>query len=432
MVNKKNKIVNKMVNKMNKKKIENIVNVFMVFVMMIVLTGSVFGVSADFLNSDPYPVKTGKYADIRISLSDIGIDNSDSELVNGEIKFIDSYPLKLVDETSRVKVFTLASNHAEDFYQLIEYRVLVDSDAPDGIAMMKVELNVDGKIQIKTIDVKLEQDSAEFDVGNVKTSPERIYPDTSDVSLDIDIANFGDSDLKNCIVEISSDSLTSAYSMSDRFSLGVLNKDETKTAEFVVDILDGIDPGVYDLNVKLIYIEDSSLNSKKESKTMKLKLNVLGKPEFIVETVGTESIKQGKSGEITFNIKNVGSDKAEQVGVDLIRDSDIEIDFDKYSSFVGDLESNSDGEAYFTFSVGRDAEIKKNPISISVRYVFEDEVFTKTFSTYIDVIKRDKSVFENPIFLSIAGLLVIVFGIIFKKKKDVIKERVSNRLNRNN
>ena len=80
--------------KMNKKNMGKIVNVFMIFIMMIVLTINVFGVSAEFLNSDPYPVKAGKYADIRISLSDLGLDNLNDDLLNGEITFVDSYPLK--------------------------------------------------------------------------------------------------------------------------------------------------------------------------------------------------------------------------------------------------------------------------------------------------------------------------------------------------
>ncbi|MFO7711135.1 MAG: hypothetical protein R6V53_05210 [Candidatus Woesearchaeota archaeon] len=372
--------------------------------ILLMLLPLAFATDVQLLNTDPYPLESGEFGKLRVKLLDSNYyEDRDFDTSTASITFIDSEALKLVDESSRTKTFTLKGKHSEDFYQLIEYDVLV-GNVPEG--SVEIAFRVNGNTEYVTIPI--EDDNASFDIGNIQSLPKHLYPDTEDVKLEIQIANIGDKDAENVVASITSDALESASSFSARYGIGTIEESDTGTAIFYVDVPD-IDPGTKELDMHISYKEGDAIREKSFS----IPFVVLGKPDFSVETIHNEKVKQGESSYLKLNITNTGRHEAEEVAVDVIKDSNVLIEFERYVDFVGELQPGESGEVYLPFTASKDASIKENPVELSIRYIFNDQVHSESARQLITVEKRNQTVFENKTMMGIIVALVILASVIY-------------------
>lgn len=372
--------------------------------MMVFLMAAPFGfaVKAELLNTDPYPLESGEMADIRfkITYSDVppGEERED-EISRLNVTFVDT-AIKLADD-KRERSFLLKEDHAEDFYQMIEYRVIV-GDVPEGEFPVMLEFGGDFEKK-ETIHVRVTDEQPEFSIGHVFSSPDDLYPDSNDNKLEVQVANIGDDIAESVILELHSDSFVPSSSLSTRYGIGSLEESQTGKGEFYVDIPEEIKPGEHTFNVSII--------SEEITEEKKVPFYVKGKPAFSLDTLHNEPVRQREDSFLKFELKNTGDEKAERVSVDVVKDHTVDIEFEQYTDFVGDLERGETGEAYLPFSV-EDAAVKDNQVTLSVRYVFDDEVKTEDFPVKIRVLEREESFYEDPGILLGALILVIVGAIL--------------------
>ncbi len=374
--------------------------IFMMVFLMMAPMG--FAVKAELLNTDPYPLESGQMADMRfkITYSDVppGEERED-KISRLNVTFVDT-AIKLADD-KRERSFVLKEDHTDDFYQMIEYRVSV-GDVPEGEVPVILEFGGDFEKK-ETIHVRVTDDQPEFSIGHVFSSPDDLYPDSNDNKLEVQVANIGDDIAESVILELHSDSFIPSSSLSTRYGIGSLEESQTGKGEFYVDIPEEIKPGEHTFNVSIISEE---ITEEKE-----IPFYVKGKPSFSLDALYNEPVRQGEDSFLKFELENTGNEEADRVSVDVVKDHTVDIEFEQYTDFVGDLEPGQEGEIFIPFSVG-DAAVKDNQMTFSVRYVFDDEVKTDNFPVNVRVLEREKAFYEDPGILLAAIVLIIVGAIL--------------------
>ncbi|MGM5488162.1 MAG: COG1361 S-layer family protein [Nanobdellota archaeon] len=361
--------------------------------------------NVELLNTDPYPLQAGEFGKMRIKLLDtIHYEGDDFDTKTVSVTFVDSSAIKLVDEAKRTRTFTLKGKHSEDFYQLIEYDVLVGS-VPNG--SVEVAFRLDGT-DTRYVSVPVEDENVAFDVGNIKSMPKHLYPEADDVKLEVQVANVGDDTAKNVIASLSSPALESASSFSNRYGLGRIESSQAAIAEFYVDVPD-VAPGSKELTLHLSYSEDD----EPRQVSFDVPFVVLGKPQFQIEALNAPRVMQGESSALKLKVTNTGQQEAEEVAVDVIKDSNVLLEFDRYIDFVGNLDPGQSGEVYLPFSAAKDASVKENPIELSIRYVFNNEVHTESLKQQIQVTERNQTVLENKALMGVVVSLIIIGTIVY-------------------
>lgn len=360
-------------------------------------------VDIKLLNTDPYPLESGELGKIRIKLTAKNLPDGikrDSGFKRMNIEFVDT-SIKLVDESRRSQTFVLKESHSQNYYQVAEYEVMVGNVPEGGIP---VQFKISGDEEEKQrVHVPVTDNSPEFAVGHVISSPDDLYPDSENNKLKVQVTNIGDDMAKNVNARINSSAFVPSGSLSNYYGLGGLDESETKEAEFYVDVPEKVKPGEYDFYVRV--------KSKDKTQTIEIPFVILGKPDFKIETINNPPVKQGEKSNFKFMLKNSGNKEAESVSVDIIKDNNVGIEFERYTDFVGDLMPKATGEVYFPFSV-QEAAAKKNQVTLSVRYVFEDEVKTKDIPVNINVLKKGTPFYEDPGILTAVLILVVLAVII--------------------
>ncbi|MGM5482398.1 MAG: COG1361 S-layer family protein [Nanobdellota archaeon] len=370
-----------------------------IFTMFFVLANLGLALDAELLNTDPYPMESGKLGKIRVKITAEGLPEAmqrDESIRKIDVKLLDT-AFKLVDESQRNQSYIIRQNHGENYYQVLEYDVMTEN-IPKGDVALQLQITGDVK-QKEKIYIPVTDDAAEFEIGHITSEPTDLYKDTEENKLNIQVTNVGDEKAENVNLRIFSKSFKASGSFTNYYGLGSLKASETKKGKFYIDIPENITAGEHYFTAQ-VESEDAQEN-------FEVPFYVKGKPDFLLDAIENKPVKQGQSSTLRFNLLNHGKEKAESVSVDVIKDSETDIEFEKYSDFVGDLPKGKSGEVYFPFKVG-DAPPKKNQVTLSIRYVFEDEVKTEDIPVKIDVQKRERPFYEDPAIM----VSILIFAVV--------------------
>lgn len=337
----------------------------------------------------------------------VTIINTDSvERTDIDLDLTDSHPFVLVGDSDleidslmpgqqRSKTFKIevAYGIKEDDYDL-SFDLKDDDDDYDGI-----------------FDIEVNSIVPEVIVGSVSSMPTTLTPDIEDVQLMLTLQNIGEGDANYLIVELElPNGFKSSNSYSDITNLGILAKDQSKTATFFIDIEDSVKQGNHQGKLKLSY-EDEDNNKKIE--TIDFNLPLKGKPLFKVVNAITDPfvINPGDEGvQLKINIKNMGVEDGKETSIRVFENSDIPISFDEKTDFIGNIKPYQKGTAVFSFDVEDDASIKEYIVKIQIRTINNGDVIVKEESILIPIVAEKKSDFSTTMLLG--GVLLLAFVIL--------------------
>ncbi len=366
------------------------------------------------LKYNPYPAEAGKYMDLWVKIENAGTE----EAKDVTCILLPEYPFSLDPNENATRHIGKLPGAEE---AILQYKLRVDSNAVEGWNEMKIKCqtkNSNNWISQK-FEIYVESKIPEFAVGSIISEPTKLFPDSEDNKLSIEIQNIGTGDAELVTSElILPEGITPSESYSNIANLGTIKAGESKTAEYYIDIDKNIIPGNY--NAKLVIKYKDSNNNREEYKNQTLDVDIVVKPLpiFEIENISTNpsKISQGDKTTLKLTIKNIGFKEAKAVSIKIYKQSDQPFDFDEKYDYIGNLKPNQTGEAVFKFDVDDNANLKTHLLKAEIRYLIDDDVkiIEKQIPIKVETKKKDSKLFFLGILLVV---LVILLGVYYGQKK---------------
>ncbi len=368
------------------------------------------------LKYNPYPAEAGKYMDLWIKIENVGTEESkDVTCV-----LLPEYPFSLDANENATRHIGKLPGAKE---VILQYKLRVDSNAVEGWNEMKIKCQAENSNSwvIHKFEIYVESKTPEFAIGSIVSEPTKLFPDSEENKLSIEIQNIGTGDAELVTTEIIlPEGIVPTESYSNIANLGTIKEGESKTAEFYIDVNANTTPGNY--KAKLIIKYKDSNNNRKEYKNQTLDVNIAVKslPLFKIENIITnpDKISQGDKVILKLKIKNCGFKEAKSVSIKIYKQSTQPFDFDEKYDYIGNLKPNQTGEAIFRFDVDKNANLKTYLLKAEVRYLIDDEVkiVEKQIPIKVEKEKKDsKLFFLRILFIAFVVLLGVYYG--WKKVK---------------
>jgi len=357
------------------------------------------------LKYNPYPAEAGKYMDLWIKIENIGTE----EAKDVTCILLPKYPFSLDPNENATRHIGKLPGIEEI---ILQYKLRVGSNAVEGWNEMKIKCQTENSDTwiIHEFDIYVESKIPEFAIGSIVSEPTKLFPDSEENKLSIEIQNIGTGDAELVTSElILPRGITPSESYSNIANLGTIKEGESKTAEYYIDIDKNTTPGNY--KAKLIIKYKDFNNNRKEYKNRTLDVDIVVKslPLFEIENVNTtpDKLSQGDKATLRLTIKNVGFEEAKSVSVKIYKQSDQPFDFDEKYDYIGNLKSNQTGEVVFRFDVDSNANLKTYLLKVETRYLVDDEVkiIEKQIPIKVEMEKKDSKLF-------FMGILFITFVIL--------------------
>jgi hypothetical protein len=376
---------------MNSKIFKQSIGFTILIIFLSVMISPVFGqpltgvqgsrIQANFMSQDPDPADAGNYVDLRWQ-----VYNSLSTTTDNLKFHLDAeYPLlfEAGDSPDQNLGLSVGTSDAQVFY-VLHYKLKVADNALKGTYNVTLTWDTGLGYTKKEYPIYVDPKKADFVVGALVTSPEKLIADTKEAKLSVDINNIGKGDAENVKIKLNlPEGFNSSYSYSDEDALGMIPKDGSKTATFYADVDENIKEGNYPAYLNITYKDENDESATYRTKTLELDIPIKPAPQLIVESVTTTPINltAGSTSEFHINIKNIGNKKAESVSMRVFKDASQPFEFNDKSDFVGKLEPGESGEAVLGFTVDAKAAAKKYLLDVELRGIDESNnvvIFRRT------------------------------------------------------
>lgn len=328
-------------------------------------------IQANFMSQDPDPADAGKDLDLRWQ-----VVNTVSGTV-GTLKFhLDAgYPFlfEAGDSPDKDLGASAGTNDKQIFY-VLHYKLRVADNAVKGTYNVTLSWTTGDGWSAKEFPVYIDPKRADFVVGALVTSPEKLIADTREAKLSVNIDNIGKANAENVKVKLlMPQGFNATYSYSDEDSLGIIQEGSGSTAIFFVDVDENIKEGQYGARLEITYKDENDENNTYRLKTLDLVIPIKPAPFLIVESVNTspENLKPGDNAQIRIKVKNSGNENSESTSLRVFKDASQPFEFNEKSDFIGKLQPGESGEAVLQITVNRNAVSKKYLMDVELRGIDE-------------------------------------------------------------
>ncbi|HEY6586174.1 MAG TPA: CARDB domain-containing protein [Candidatus Methanoperedens sp.] len=375
-------------------------------------------IQANFMNQDPDPADAGKDVDLRWQVTNT-IPGTVEAL---KFRLDANYPFLFEAGDSPDKdLGTSVGTSDNKLYYILHYKLRIADNALKGTYNVTLNWNTGDGWTKKEFPIYIDPKRADFVVGALVTSPEKIIADTKEAKLSVNIDNIGKGDAQNVKVKLLLPSgFKPTYSYSDEDSPGIILKGAGKTTNFYVDVDENVREGEYKAQLEITYRDENDENNTYSTKTLDLLIPIKPAPYLIVESITTtpEKLVPGSSAEFRIKVKNTGNEKAESVSLRVFKDASQPFEFNEKSDFIGKLEKNDSGDAVLRVTVDKNAAAKKYLLDIELRGIDEKNnvvIFRRTVPITVDPAAP-----TLPVTGIFGGLIAIVgaVGYYLRKRKN--------------
>jgi hypothetical protein len=334
------------------------------------------------LNQDPDPAEPGKYVELRFRVTKQGSD----PLTDVAFTLEPVHPLYFDDSDTAVKTLGFVGGLVEEEYYTLYYKLRVADEAIKGAYEITLMARTGSGAELEyKFDIRVDDPTRpEFVIGSIVTNPAKLWADTDEAELSVQLENVGDMDAENvfAIMELPT-GFSPTYSYSDRVTVGTVGAGTGQPAKFYVDINESVAGGEYPADMIVRYKEPDE-NSYKTVR-VPFTLQVKNRPQFEIVSSSPLSAKPGDDIELRIQIRNIGGDEAESVSLRAFKDASQPFDFEDKSDFIGKLAPGETGDAVLKVTVDKDAAQKNYVLDIEVRSVYKGEVLVQEKSINLEV-----------------------------------------------
>ncbi len=380
-------------------------------------------IQANFMSQDPDPADAGKDLDLRwqvVNTMSTPVDSLKFHLDAG-------YPFLFEAGNSPDQDLgaSAGTNDNQVFY-VLHYKLRVADNAVKGTYNVTLNWNTGQGWTKKDFPIYIDPKRADFVVGALVTSPEKLIADTMQAKLSVDINNIGKGNAENVKVKLFlPQGFNASYSYSDEDSLGTIAEDGgSKTATFYADVDENIKDGDYNARLDVTYRDENDENNTYRTKTLYLDIPIKPAPYLIVESVKTvpENLTPGNKAEVHITVKNTGNKKADSVSLRVFQDASQPFSFNEKSDYVGKLEPGESGEAVLTFTVDETAVAKTYLVDTELRGIDETNevmIFSRTLPLTVTPPAKSSPLSSTGTVVGFVVVGAVAAGYYFKKKKGL-------------
>ncbi len=377
-------------------------------------------IQANFMSQDPDPADAGKDVDLRWQV----VNTITSPVENLRFHLDADFPLMFEagDSPDQDLGASAGTNDNKIFY-VLHYKLRVADNAIKGIYNVTLSWNTGEGWTKKDFPIYIDPKRADFVVGALVTSPEKLIADTEEAKLSVNIDNIGKGNAENVKVKLllpGGFKPTFSYSAED--SIGIIEKGSGKTADFFVDVDENIKEGEYGANLEITYRDENDEKNTYRTKTLDLIIPVKPAPYLIVESVTTtpENLVAGSKAEFRINVRNTGNEKAEAVSLRVFKDTSQPFDFSEKSDYVGKLERGESGDAVLRVTVDNNAAAKKYLLDVELRGIDEKNnvvIFRRTVPIIVNPQAQGSPLQGVGILGAVTVIGAVAAGYYWKRKK---------------
>ncbi|MCX9026158.1 MAG: hypothetical protein OIN85_08710 [Candidatus Methanoperedens sp.] len=377
-------------------------------------------VNANFMSQDPDPADSGKDVDLRWQV----INTQSSAIDNLKFHLDAGYPFlfEAGDSPDKDLGASAGTNDNQIFY-VLHYKLRVADNAIKGTYNVTLNWDTGQGWTKKDFPVYIDPKQADFVVGALVTSPDKLIADTQAATLSVNIDNIGKSNAENVKVKlIVPPGFKPTYSYSDESSLGIIETGGSKKADFYVDTDENLKEGEYSAKLEITYRDVNDEANTYRMKNLTLNIPIKPAPYLVVESVTTtpEKLVPGDKAMFRLNVANNGTEKAESVSLRVFKDASQPFEFDEKSDFVGKLEPGENGDAVLKVTVDANAVAKKYLLDVELRGI-DDKNNVVIFRRTVPITVYPGTSSTSP--LAMMGIFVVVgtvvAGYYWKKKKGL-------------
>ncbi|VVB84593.1 Uncharacterised protein [uncultured archaeon] len=379
-------------------------------------------IQAFFMSQDPDPGDAGKDLDLRWQVVNTMSSAIDSLRFHLDV----GYPLLFEAGDSPDKdLGPSAGTNDNQVYYVLHYKLRVADNAIKGTYNVTLNWNTGEGWTQKEFPIYVDPKRADFVVGALVTSPEKLIADTKEAKLSVDINNIGKGNAENVKVKLLLPSgFNSSYSYSDEDSLGVIGKDSSKTATFFADIDENIKEGDYNAQLVITYKDENDENATYRTKTLDLDVPIKPAPYLIIESVTTTpgNLIPGSKAEINIKVGNTGNKKADSISLRVFKDASQPFEFNEKSDFVGKLEAGESGDAALSFTVDPKASAKKYLLDVELRGIDESNnvvIFSRTLPLTVNPQPPGSPLQGAGMLGAVVVIGMVAAGYYWKRKKSL-------------
>lgn len=377
-------------------------------------------IQANFMSQNPDPADAGNDVDLRWQV----VNTMTSTVENLKFHLDAEYPFLFEAGDSPDKdLGASAGTNDNNVFYVLHYKLRVADNAIKGTYNVTLSWYTGEGWTKKDFPIYIDPKRADFVVGALVTSPEKLIADTKEAKLSVNIDNIGKGNAENVKVKlILPAGFKPTYSYSDEDSLGIIEKSGSKTADFYVDTDENIREGDYSAKLEITYKDENDEANTYRMKNLTLNIPIKPAPHLIVESVTTtpEKLMPGDKAEFRIKVGNSGNEKAEAVSLRVFKDASQPFEFSEKSDFVGKLEPGENGDAVLKVTVDKNAAAKKYLLDVELRGIDEKNnvvIFRRT----VPITVNQETPSTSPV--AVLGFLVVIGAVVagyyLKKKKGL-------------
>ncbi len=348
-------------------------------------------IKANFMSQDPDPANAGKDVDIRWQV--VNTISGATESLRFHLDADYPFLFEAGDSPDKDLGPSSGTNDNQIFY-IVHYKLRVADNAIKGTYNVTLSWSTGEGWTKKDFPIYVDPRRADFVLGSLVTSPEKLVADTDEAKLSVNIDNLGKGNAENVKVKLLLPSgFKPSFSYSEEESLGIIQKGTGKTANFFVDIDEKLKEGEYGAKLELTYKDENDENNTYRTKTLDLVIPIKPSMQLIVDSVTTapEEIVPGSKSDIRIRVKNIGNEKAESVSLRVFKDASQPFEFGEKSDFIGKLEHDESGDAVLKVTVDHKASAKKYLLDVELRGIDQKDnvvIFRRTVPLTVNPEKK--------------------------------------------
>ncbi len=293
---------------------------------------------------EPMPAEPGRPVDVWVTVQNIG----DRDARDIEIKFVDSFPFRLVSEQDRVKTISVLGTQRD---YALRYRVMVASDAPEGTSSIQLTYKMadaPGVEATARVPVLVQTSRAVLHVSNIVLEPEQLVPGgTSELVLSLKNLASGES-LRDVTVALGLNPIIAGNTVladipivpagsTNQKSVNRIAPGQTSEFRFNLDAYPDADAGIYKVPMYIAYTNDAG---RFFNQTTIIGVKINDEPDLAVLVDNTDLHVDRMTGEIVFSIVNKGLADVKLLTITLEESDDYELISASRSVYIGNIFSD--------------------------------------------------------------------------------------------
>lgn len=244
----------------------------------------------------------------------------------------------------------------------------------------------------------------------VKSSKPGEIKSGEEAQIRLEVVNVGTEEARNILIFPDSIEEIEVLWFSRTVYVGGVAPQKSKTAVVSIDVEENVGAGEYGLPVKVNY---ETPDGDVITDSLEINIPVKESVDFIIVPVVNSAIAGVKEKMITFTVQNTGDNLAEEVKATLRASYPFTPTGNEY--FVGELPAGKSTQVIFHVDLDSDAATQKYPIDIIIQWEEDDQEYSKTESSFVDVSSVESDLKKYSWIL--VGFFVILIVLIRIKKK---------------